>query len=168
MPKKTAKKKTASKKTSTKATSSTKTNQTKRTTSSNKRKLSKLQLEDFREKLIAKRKILQGDVDAMEIQALKGSASGDSGELSHMPLHLADLGSDNYEQDFTLGLIESEEEEMRQIDEALDRIDDGTFGICEGCENPIPIERIKALPHSRMCIKCQEEFELEQEASGEY
>ncbi len=125
------------------------------------------QLDEFKTMLLAKRKLLQGDVDAMEVAALKGSSSGDSGELSHMPLHLADLGTDNYEQDFTLGLIESEEEEMREIDEALERIAEGTFGICENCDTAIPVERIKALPHSRFCVKCQTQYEEEQQIGGE-
>lgn len=131
------------------------------------RRLSTKQLAVFRELLLTKRRVLQGDVDAMEVQALKGPASSDSGELSHMPLHLADLGSDNYEQDFTLGLIESEEEEMREIDDAMRRIDDGTFGMCESCESVIPMDRLKAKPHSRLCVKCQTQFEVERE-SGEH
>jgi RNA polymerase-binding protein DksA len=122
------------------------------------------QLEQFHSLLISKRTILEGDVDAMGIQALKGSDGSGSGE-SHMPLHLADLGTDNYEQDFTLGLIESEEEEIREIDQAIERIEEGSFGICENCESHIPIERLKALPHSRLCIKCQTQYEQE---SGDY
>lgn len=150
-----------------------KTTRTKRETEENnhppaaKSRLPAKQLDEFKTMLLAKRRLLQGDVDAMEVSALKGSSSGDSGELSHMPLHLADLGTDNYEQDFTLGLIESEEEEMREIDEALERIAEGTFGICENCDTAIPVERIKALPHSRFCVKCQTQWEEEQQVGGE-
>ena len=169
VPAKKTKKKTV-KKTAKKTTKkNTKATQTRKRASSPRpsksgRRLNITQLDQFRTLLITKRNLLQGDVDAMGIQALKGSDGSGSGE-SHMPLHLADLGTDNYEQDFTLGLIESEEEEIREIDQAIDRIQEGSFGICENCESHIPIERLKAIPHSRLCIKCQTQYEQE---SGEF
>ena len=125
------------------------------------RKLGKKEINEFRKLLIAKRKILEGDVSFMQDEALKGTLANSAGELSHMPLHLADRGTDNYEQDFTLSLIESEEEEMRKIHEAIDRMDDGVFGVCERCENSIPLERLRVLPHAVLCVSCQSQVEEE-------
>ncbi|MDP7032914.1 MAG: TraR/DksA C4-type zinc finger protein [Planctomycetota bacterium] len=126
------------------------------------RKIAKKTINEFRKMLIAKRQILSGDVNCMEDQALKGNLANSAGELSHTPLHLADRGTDNYEQDFTLSLIESAEDEMRKINEALDRISDGSFGICEPCGNSIPLERLRVIPHTTHCVACQAKIEEEE------
>ena len=114
----------------------------------------------FRDLLLGKRDLLSGNVDSLEAQALKRSRQESSGDLSTMPIHMADIGSDNFEQEFTLGLIENEEEMLRAIDEALQRIEEGTFGKCEECGKPIRKTRLKAIPHARLCIKCQRQEEL--------
>ena len=116
----------------------------------------KTELKVFRELLIRRRAILRGDVDTLKAEGLR--ADGD-GELSSVPLHLADLGSDAYEQEMTLGLMESESDELQEIDEALERIDEGTYGVCEECEGGIPKMRLKAIPYTRHCITCQEKTE---------
>jgi DnaK suppressor protein len=72
---------------------------------------------------------------------------------------MADLGTDNFDQEFTLGLIENEEEEVRLINEAITKIDDGTYGLCESCSQPIPKSRLKALPFAKLCIACKEKEE---------
>jgi len=77
-----------------------------------------------------------------------------------MPIHMADIGSDNYEQEFTIDLIQNEEMEVREIDDALARIEDGTFGTCTACECRIPKERLKAIPYAMMCVKCKESEEV--------
>ncbi|HUU43672.1 MAG TPA: TraR/DksA family transcriptional regulator [Planctomycetota bacterium] len=109
-----------------------------------------------------KRDLLLGNVTSLESQALKRSRQDASGDLSTMPIHMADIGSDNFEQEFTLGLIENEEEMLREIDEALERIDGGTFGACEECGKAIPKTRLKALPHAKLCIACQRTHEESQ------
>ena len=116
-------------------------------------------LEQFKKLLLRKRALLTGNVSALESQALKRSRQDASGDLSNMPIHMADIGSDNFEQEFTLGLIENEEEMLRAIDEALERIDEGSFGKCESCEKPISKERLKAIPHASLCIECQRQQE---------
>ena len=118
------------------------------------------ELEKFRELLLLKRNLLSGNVNSLELQALRRSRQQSSGDLSNMPIHMADIGSDNFEQEFTLGLIENEEEMLRAMDEALQRIDDGTFGQCQTCGKPIRKTRLKAIPHASLCINCQREEEL--------
>lgn len=114
----------------------------------------------FKQMLLDRRVLLAGDVRSMEDHALRTSRQDASGDLSNMPIHMADIGSDNYEQEFTLDLIQNEESEVRQIDEALERIDDGTFGVCSGCSKVIPKTRLKVIPYTTMCIECKKEAEL--------
>jgi RNA polymerase-binding protein DksA len=118
------------------------------------------ELDHFRKVLLLKRDLLSGNVDALQDQALKRSRQESSGDLSNMPIHMADIGSDNFEQEFTLGLIENEEEIVREIDDALERIEDGTYGKCDSCGKTIKKTRLKALPHARNCIECQRMEEL--------
>ena len=115
--------------------------------------------ESFKELLLQRRKMLTGDVNHMKDETLSKSRKDASGDLSTMPLHMADIGSENYEQEFTLGLVESEERELREIDLALERVKGRSFGICEICSKSITKSRLKAMPHARLCIKCKREEE---------
>jgi len=113
------------------------------------------ELEQFRKLLLAKRRMLAGDVTGLEQAALQNSRQDASGDLSKMPLDMADVGSDNYEQEFTLSLIETEQATLQEIDEALERIENKTFGTCEGCGGRIPKARLKVRPHAKYCIECK-------------
>jgi RNA polymerase-binding protein DksA len=110
--------------------------------------LSKSDLQYFRNLLLEKRRELLGDVGSMESEAFKSGSN-----LSNMPIHMADVGTDNFEQEFTLGLIESERQFLRDIQEALIRIDDGTYGICQGTGKPIPRVRLEAVPWAKYTIE---------------
>lgn len=103
--------------------------------------LSRKELTEFREVLLAKRRTLAGDLHGMREET---SAQGNAGNLSSMPTHMADVGTDNFEHEFTLGLLESEQALLREINEAIARIDDGSYGICLGTGEPIPKARLKA------------------------
>lgn len=110
--------------------------------------LSKQDLQYFRNLLLEKRREIIGDVGSMESEAFKGGSN-----LSNMPIHMADVGTDNFEQEFTLGLIESERRILREIQEALVRIDNGTFGICMGTGKAIPRVRLEAVPWAKHTIE---------------
>lgn len=114
--------------------------------------LSKHELNQFRKLLTLRKRVLKGDVDKLEREALKDAGSGD---LSSLPMHMADQGTDNFEQDITLGLMETEGEELQEIEDALDRIEELTFGVCETCRKPIPKPRLKAIPYARLCLACK-------------
>ena len=107
-------------------------------------------LEHFRELLLAKRRELVGDMSAMEREALR-SANGSN--LSNLPLHMADQGTDNYEQEFTLGLVEKDRNLLREINRGLAKIQDGTYGICEGTGKPINKARLEAQPWAKYSIE---------------
>jgi DnaK suppressor protein len=107
----------------------------------------------FRQLLLEKRREIIGDVDHMRNEALESNRQESSGDLSNMPIHMADIGTDNYEQEFTLGLIESERKALRDIDHALTKIEQGTYGVCEGTGKVINRARLEAKPEARHCIE---------------
>src|SRR3972149_3218113 len=99
----------------------------------------------YKEKLQAIRARLRGDVPAMAEVALRKSGM-EGGESNGMPIHMAELGSDNFEQEFTLGLMEAEEDTLDLIEAALVRIDSGNYGRCVQCDGSIPKTRLNAIP----------------------
>jgi DnaK suppressor protein len=113
------------------------------------------ELDLFRKVLLAKRRLLIGDVSTLEKAALQNSRQDASGDLSKMPLDMADIGSDNYEQEFNLGLMETEQATLGEIEEALERIEKKQFGKCASCGGPIPKARLKVKPHAKYCIECK-------------
>jgi DnaK suppressor protein len=154
--KKTAKKSTAKKKTTSKKKASPKKSVKKKVSRTRKSKLTAKELASFRELLVEKLKEIIGDVNHIESGALKTSRQDSAGDLSSMPIHMADIGSDNYEQEFSLGLMDSERKIVREIYEAIKRIEEGTYGICEGTGEPIPKIRLKGIPWTRYCLKFAE------------
>ncbi|TWT66810.1 General stress protein 16O [Posidoniimonas polymericola] len=108
-------------------------------------------LELYKQKLLALRARLRGDVNAMENAALR---KGGDGEGHSMPIHMAELGSDNFEQEFTLSLMETEGEALTEIENALVRIEEGAYGKCDDCSGVIPKTRLNALPFAPLCVKC--------------
>ncbi|MBN2595071.1 MAG: TraR/DksA C4-type zinc finger protein [Sedimentisphaerales bacterium] len=107
----------------------------------------------FKELLLEKRREILRNVSEFEDEALKKSRLDASGDLSSMPIHMADLGTDNYEQEFALGLMDSERKLLREIDLALGRIENKTYGICEGTGKPISKARLEAQPWARYCVE---------------
>ena len=116
--------------------------------------MTKLEIDAYRKKLLALRKRFGEDATQLQDEALRTSEGEASGNLSHVPIHMADLGSDSFEQEFTLGLLENDEQRLKEIDAALERIEQWRFGRCEECEKVISKERLEALPFARHCIEC--------------
>ena len=119
------------------------------------------EIEKFRTLLFEKRNELLGNVSYMEKDALREDRS----DLSSMPIHMADLGTDSYEQEFTLGLMDSERKLISEIDEALDRIEEGTYGICQVNGELIPKPRLEAIPWARCCVACASLLEKKRRSS---
>ncbi|HUW17920.1 MAG TPA: TraR/DksA C4-type zinc finger protein [Sedimentisphaerales bacterium] len=116
-------------------------------------RLTAADIERFEQMLLEKRREIVGDVNTMEDEALRKARLDATGNLSSMPIHMADLGTDNYEQEFALGLMDSEIRLLREIDDALQRIQQGAYGICEGTGKPIPKARLEAQPWARYCVE---------------
>ena len=112
--------------------------------------MKKADMKVYKERLLDLRARLRGDVTSMTDAAL----GGENAENSSMPIHMAELGSDNFEQEFTLSLLATEEDTLGMIEAALQRIEEGTYGTCLGCEGVIPKTRLNAIPHTPKCVKC--------------
>ena len=118
-------------------------------------KLNPKERKEFREILLQRRMQIAGDVNHMQDSSNKKSIGLAAGDLSTVPFHMADVGTDNYEHEFTLGLIENEEEELHEIDAALERLEKGEYGICDECKKAIPKGRLRVIPYTRFCINCK-------------
>ena len=114
-----------------------------------KTKMLKKELDVFKELLLEKRHALVGNVTGLEKEALKSG----NGSHSAMPIHMADVGSDAFQQDFSLGLAETERARLLEIDAALVRIQDKTYGICQATGKPIPKARLKAKPWAKFTVE---------------
>jgi len=87
------------------------------------------------------------------------SQKDSSGDVSGHALHMADVATDMYDREFNLGLASNDRELLYKVGEALGRIAENTYGICQSCEKPIAIARLKAIPYVETCLKCQEKIE---------
>ncbi len=104
----------------------------------------------YRSRLLNLRARLCGEMGRMADAALSQGRS----ETSSLPIHMADLGSDNFEQELTLSLVGSEKEVLDKIEFALERIADGSYGKCEDCGKRIPESRLEAIPYTAVCVQC--------------
>jgi RNA polymerase-binding protein DksA len=123
------------------------------TTRRKKRALVNADAKHFKELLMEKRREILRNVTEFEDEALRKSHLDATGDLSSMPIHMADLGTDNYEQEFSLGLMDSERKLLREIDNALGRVENKTYGICEATGKPISKARLEAQPWAKYCVE---------------
>lgn len=108
-----------------------------------------------RERLLALRARIQGDTIQMEGNAL----NKDHDHSTSMPNHMAELGSGNFDQEFTLSLMASENSVLDQIEAAIERIENGTYGACDTCGEEIPESRLDAIPYAAQCVRCASQQE---------
>ena len=112
-----------------------------------------------RERLQTLRSRLRGDMTQMEDNAL----NKDHAKTTSMPSDMAELGSENFDQELTLSLLGSEKDALEQIDRALKRNEDGSFGQCEECGMKIPKPRLHAIPYASLCVQCASQQEEDRE-----
>ncbi len=98
-------------------------------------------------------------VNFLASENLKRSHRDAPGELSGYSLHMADAGTDNFDREFALSLVSSEQEGLYEIGEALKRLEQETYGLCGMCERSIRRERLEAVPFARLCVQCQSSME---------
>jgi RNA polymerase-binding transcription factor DksA len=109
--------------------------------------------------LVDLRKHLTEGIELHSEETLKRSSKDDSGDLSSYGQHMADAGTDTFDRDFALSLVSSEQEALTEIDAAIKRIRDGTYGICEITQKPIAKERLLAVPFTRYSAEAQKDLE---------
>ncbi len=110
-----------------------------------------------RERLLALKDTLLDSMNGVAKDSLRSRAEGS--EASAFGMHQADAGSDAYDRDFALSLLSQEQDSLYEIDEALKRVENGSYGICEMSNKPIPNARLEALPFTRYTVECQAELE---------
>ncbi|MBN1854182.1 MAG: TraR/DksA C4-type zinc finger protein [Pirellulales bacterium] len=118
--------------------------------------MKKEDLQAYHDHLLALRARLRGDVSNLADAALRQSGLGGA-DATSMPIHMAELGSENFEQELTLSVMETEEGMLAQIDMAIKRIEQGEYGICVQCGGKIPKRRLDAIPYTGVCVKCADQ-----------
>ncbi len=123
------------------------------------KKLSKKVASTYKKLLLEKREELLGDISSISEDTLKKSQKDASGDISGYTFHMADVATDNYDREFSLGLATKERGILFEINHALQKLQEGKFGPCEVCKKPISQVRLKAVPYATLCLKCQQNKE---------
>lgn len=121
-------------------------------------KLPKKELEIYKRLLLQLRGKIAGDLESIEGDSLSSKQTGNAAELSDV----SDMATDNYDRELNIGLASNEQQILNDIDVALKRIEEGTYGICEIYGTEIPKKRLLAMPYTRLSMKAQEEEEKNQ------
>ena len=121
--------------------------------------MDRTEIDRYRELLRELGRRSKKDFSDLSNEALRRSGGEASGNLSNTPMHLADLGTDNFEQELSMNLLEKGEDRLEEIGAALERIEQGQFGVCEECGKEIGRERLDALPYARLCVSCARQRE---------
>jgi len=116
-----------------------------------------------KEKLLQLRDAMVDSMAGVAQDTLRSRAEGS--EASAFGMHQADAGSDAYDRDFALSLLSQEQDALYEIDQALKRIDLGTYGVCEMSGKPIPHARLEAIPFARFTVECQSQLEKQSKQS---
>jgi RNA polymerase-binding protein DksA len=120
------------------------------------KRLSRPKLKKYRKLLEEKRETLLKELDYLEGSSLKSTITESTGDLSAYSYHMADQGTDAMEREKAFLFASREGRFLYHLNQALLRIDDGTYGACHECGQPIDEERLNAVPHARLCIACKE------------
>jgi RNA polymerase-binding transcription factor len=118
---------------------------------------SKKELEKFEKALLDERQRLSALLDVMKKEIFERSTRDSSGDLSAYSFHMADLGTDAIDREREYMLASSEGQLLLQVDDALRKLYEGSFGKCEKCSKAIEKTRLEAMPHARLCMKCRRE-----------
>ncbi len=124
-----------------------------------KKKLTKKELTEYKKLILKRKDEILDDIQHISEDTLKKSQKDASGDISGYTYHMADVATDTYDREFSLGLASNGREMLYGLDDALKRIEEGTLGICEECKAAIAKTRLKAVPWARYCVKCQEKKE---------
>ena len=112
-----------------------------------------------KERLVALRARLRDEVSRLTDAVLEKTSMQANGEMPVMPIHMADIDTDDFERELTL--VESRDRTLERIEEALERIEDGVYGVCAKCEAKIPTARLNTIPYAILCVKCASQLELD-------
>ncbi|MBI4432890.1 MAG: TraR/DksA C4-type zinc finger protein [Candidatus Omnitrophica bacterium] len=121
--------------------------------------MDKKEIKVFKDLLLKKKQALVKGIEHIANDTLKTSQRDAAGDLSAYSLHMADMATDNYDREFSLSLADNEQKILNRIEQALEKIEGDTFGLCELCNKKISKARLKAVPYAELCVPCQEKQE---------
>ena len=121
--------------------------------------MEKEDLAKLKTQLQAERAKIAEGLNHIERDNLNRSQRDASGDLSGYSFHMADMATDNFDREFSLDIASAEQTILNRIDEALRKIDEGSYGVCENCSKQISFKRLKAVPYAKLCLKCKEDEE---------
>jgi DnaK suppressor protein len=124
-----------------------------------KKKLDKRELAEFRKLVVKGKKEILENIEHISGEGLNQSQKDAAGDISGYKYHMADVATDTYDREFSMGLVSNERRLIYEFDDALKKIEEGTYGICEDCKSFIAKTRLKVIPYARLCLKCQEKKE---------
>jgi len=123
------------------------------------KKMGKRDMKAYKKLLLDERERITGEIQHITKDNLKKSQKDASGDISGYTYHMADVATDSYDREFSLGIASNEVDVLYDINEALKRIEEGIYGTCLACEKAITKKRLKAVPHTKCCISCQSKEE---------
>ena len=129
--------------------------------------MNKRDAQKWKKALNEERSKLTEQLRNVEQGLLKKSQRDSTGDLSGYSFHMADVGTDNFDRDVSLAHASTDQRIVYEVDEALKRIDEGTYGICQACNRQIKKDRLKAVPYARLCIQCKSKEESQPRTSGD-
>ena len=121
--------------------------------------MKKKEREYFKNLILNKRKQVFAELGYLEKNSMSETMKNSSGDLSAYSFHMADQGTDTMEREKAFFFASREGRYLHHLNEALDRIEKGTYGICRTCGKKIQIKRLEAVPHATQCIECKKEEE---------
>lgn len=124
-----------------------------------KKKFNKKELTEFKKIILKVKDKMVDDIKHISEDTLKKSQKDASGDISGYTYHMADVATDTYDREFSVGLASNERQMLYELSDALKKIEDGSYGVCEECKSLIAKNRLKAVPYARLCVKCQEKKE---------
>ena len=123
------------------------------------KKLNKKDLTYFKKLILERKDEIVSEIQHISEDTLKKSQRDAAGDISGYTYHMADIATDTYDREFSMGIASNERKLVYEIDDALKKIEEGNYGICEDCKCLITKTRLKAIPYARLCLKCQEKRE---------
>lgn len=124
-----------------------------------KKKFTKKELLEFKKIILKRKEEVNDEIKHISEDTLKKSQKDASGDISGYTYHMADVATDNYDREFSLSLASNDRKFLYELEDALKRVEDGSYGICQECKSFIAKTRLKAVPQARLCVKCQQKKE---------
>ncbi|MFC1675265.1 TraR/DksA family transcriptional regulator [Candidatus Omnitrophota bacterium] len=123
------------------------------------KKFGKKELAEFKKLILKRKSEIIDNINHISEYAMKKSQKDAAGDISGYTYHMADVATDTYDREFSMSLASNDREFLYELDDALKRIEEGRFGVCDSCKRMVTKVRLRAVPHARSCVKCAKKLE---------